>query len=256
MNIPLKELKSELRNNQEHCKQEYTYDNIMVSKSIFGLFSKMINKFEQSKSYQSGLFVKSISDWLDRKDNNKPLDNSIVDIMTGDIFMVDWNISYSPELCYEHPCVIIEVFDDFIFALPVSSQKQYLEIGYHPIKNKEGDINYRLVGSEEGFKKECIIHINQAKSISKTRLLYKIGSLPVDEFGNSELLLELKNELMNKYFQNEYNKLLSDNCELKRRVDYLSIQRKCHQSRADKYRNENEQLKKQIKELKSIVDKA
>lgn len=256
MNIPLKELKTELRTNQENCKQQSTYDNIIISKSIFGLFSKMINKFEQSKSYQSGLFVKSMNDWLDRKDDNLSLDKSFEDIKIGDIFMVDWNISYSPELCYEHPCVIIEIIDDFIFALPVSSQKQYIEIGYHPIKNCNGDKNYRLVGDDEGFKKECVIHMNQAKTISKTRLLYKMGSLSVDEEGNCSFLCELKNELINKYFQEQYNELLAANCELKRRVNYLSIQRKANQSRADKYRNENKQLKKQIEELKAIVDKA
>lgn len=255
MNIPLRDLKSELKNNTDECKQIFSYDNLVVSKSIFGLFSKLINKFEHTKSYQTGLFIKSIDDWLDRKDNNSPLDKNINEISIGDIYMIDWCISYSPELSYEHPGIIMEVMDDFVFVLPVSGQRQYIEIGYHPDTNIDGDKNYRIVNNKDGFKKECVVHINQAKTISKTRILYKMGSLTIDEYGECKLLQELKVELLNKYFPIEYNTLLNENNELQRRNEYLSIQRKCNQSRADKYRNENNQLKKEINELKSIIDK-
>lgn len=99
MQIPIRELKTQLRNNIDECKNTLSYENITVSKSIFGLFSKLINKFERTKSYQTGLFIKSMNDWLDRYEQcHKPLDAKIGDINVGDIFMVDWNLSYTPEL--------------------------------------------------------------------------------------------------------------------------------------------------------------
>lgn len=254
MQIPIRELKNEIKNNGDECKKISSYDNTIISKSVFGLFCKLINKFDKCKSYQTGLFVKSISDWLDRKDDNKPLDDSIQTISIGDIYMVDWNIGYSPELCYEHPCVVIEVFDNFVFALPVSGQKSYIEIAYHPKKNKDGDRNYILVSIENGFNKECAIHLNQAKTISKTRILYKMGSMVSDENDESLSLQDIKIELMNKYFPVEYNNILEENSIYKKRIEYLSNQRKRNQSRADKLRNENEQLKKKISELESILD--
>ena len=255
MNIPIRDLKSELKNNTDDCKHNFSYDNVIISKSIFGLFSKLINKFERTKSYQAGLFIKSMNDWLDRKDNNSPLDNNIDEILIGDIYMIDWCITYSPELSYEHPGIVVDIIDDFIFVLPVSGQKQCIEIGYHPETKTNGDRNYRIVNNSDGFKKECVVHINQAKTISKTRILYKMGSLTVDENGNSNLLQELKKELLNKYFQAEYNELLCENSELRRKNEFLSSQRKNNQSRADKYRNENIKLKKKISELESIIDK-
>lgn len=98
MQIPIRELKTQLRNNIDECKNTLSYENITVSKSIFGLFSKLINKFERTKSYQTGLFIKSMNDWLDRYEQcHKPLDAKIGDINVGDIFMVDWNLSYTPE---------------------------------------------------------------------------------------------------------------------------------------------------------------
>lgn len=256
MQIPIRELKNELRNNVDECKSINTYDNLVISKSVFGLFSKLINKFEKTKSYQTGLFIKSMNDWIDRKDNeNQPLDKNINDILVGNIYMVDWNLSYSPELSYEHPCVVIEVLDDFLFVLPVSGQKQYLEIGYHPISNPKGDKKYRIVDVQDGFSKKCVIHINQVKTISKTRILYQIGSLKSTEDGICELLNEIKEEMINMYFPIEYNKLLEENSEYKKDVVFLSEQRKRNQSRADKLRNENAVLKRKIVELQSIIDK-
>lgn len=256
MKIPIRELKDELKNNVNECKNTYTYENITVSKSVFGLFSKLINKFEKSKSYQTGLFIKSMDDWIDRNENDhQPLDSKIKTVNIGEIYMVDWNLSYSPELSFEHPCVIIEKLDDFLFVLPVSGQKQYLEIGYNPVDNLDGDKNYRIVDINDGFRKRCVIHINQAKVISQTRILYKIGELKTDDTGNCKLLDEIKLEMINKYFPNEYNRLLEQNNEYKRRIDYLSVQRKCNQSRADKYRNENERLKKELYKLQSYIDK-
>lgn len=256
MQIPIKELKQELKNNINECKNILSYDNVIVSKSIFGLFSKLINKFEKSKSYQAGLFVKSMDNWIDRHDKeNQPLDNKITSFNIGDIFMVDWNISYSPELSYEHPCVVIGLLDNFLFVLPVSGQKQYLEIGYHPIDKIEGDRNYRIVDISDGFNKRCVIHLNQAKVISRTRILYKMGALKTDKNNNCSLLEEIKTEMLNKYFPNEYNRLLEENSDYRKRNKYLSIQRKCNQSRADRYRNENEELKKKVCELQSIIDK-
>ena len=60
--------------------------------------------------------------------------------------------------------------------------------------------------------------------------------------------------MLNTYFPNEYNKLLEENNEYRRRLDYLSIQRKCNQSRADKYRNENKKLKREIEQLKEDLN--
>lgn len=255
MQIPIRELKKELRDKVDECKGTYTYDNVIISKSVFGLFSKFINKFEKSKSYQTGLFIKSMNDWIDRQDNeSQPLDNSIKSILVGDIYMIDWNLTYSPELSYEHPGVVIGIIGDFLFVLPVSGQKQYIEIGYHPVNNITGDKNYRIVDESDGFSKQCVIHINQAKVISKTRILYKIGELQVDENGSCNLMEEIKTTIFNTYFSVEYNKLLEENSEYKRQNLFLSEQRKRNQSRADKYRNENELLKKKISELEMIID--
>lgn len=257
MNIPLRGLKDELKNNVETCKRTPSYDNTIISKAIFGLFSKLINKFEKEKAYQSGLFIKSLDGWLDRKDNdNQPLDGKIKEINIGDIYMVDWNLSYSPELSYEHPCVVIEKIGDFLFTLPVSGQKQFLEIGFHPTERADGDKRYRIVNIADGFSKKCVIHITQAKSISSTRILYKIGSLKTDEEDICELLNEIKEEMINIYFPIEYNKILEERNFYEKENKVLAKLRKQYQSKADKLQHENEILQQKICEMQSIIDKS
>lgn len=256
MKIPIGELKTELKNNVEQCKNINSYDNIIISKSIFGLFSKLINKFEKTKSYQTGLFIKSMNDWIDRKNDNKPLSDKIEEVKSGEIYMIDWNLGYDPELSYEHPGIVVENIDNFLFVLPVSGQKHYIDIAYHPLNKPDGDKNYRLVDEKDGFNKLCVIHLDQARSISITRLLYKMGEIPIEQDGKSSLFCELKEYMLNKYFPNEYNNFLEVINEDKKRIEYLSIQRKCNQSRADRYRNENERLKKEIKRLENIIDKS
>lgn len=48
-------IKKQLKSDTDTCKETLPYDNITVSKSIFGLFSLLINKFERTKSYQTNV---------------------------------------------------------------------------------------------------------------------------------------------------------------------------------------------------------
>lgn len=254
MQLHVRELNKELKNNAELCKNTKATDNTIISKSFLALFTKLINKFERSTSYQTGIFIKSMSDWLDRKNNNEPRDSKITDINPGDIYMIDWNISYSPELSYEHPCLVLKNMEDFLLVLPVCGQKSYIEIAYHPTKNPDGNKNYRLVDTSDGFKKECVIHINQLKTISKERILSKIGviSSSNDEYN---LFDEIISSVIDKYFYEEYISVIEENSILKKSVDYLSVQRKKNQSRADKYRNYIKRLNKKHPELNIPLDK-
>ena len=144
MQIPIKKLKQHLKSNTEDCKQTQSFDHSIVSKSIFGLLTKMINKFEHMTEYESGLFVQSFDKWLDRKEVVNKAENNLT-VAVGDICMIDWSINYNPELSYVHPCLIIEDVNNMIFAVPVSSRQEIMNIAYHPSDNAAGDKNYRKV---------------------------------------------------------------------------------------------------------------
>lgn len=254
MQIPIKKLKQHLKDNADNCKHTHSFESSIVSKSIFALFNKFINKLEGMTEYEAGLFVQSFDKWLDRKDIVNKAEND-VKVTVGDICMIDWNINYNPELSYVHPCLIIEDINNLIFAVPVSSQQDIIDIAYHPIDKPEGDRNYRKVGTLDGFQKECVLFVSEAKVISKSRIINRIGRINCDLLDENGLFREIRWVMIANYFPYEYS-VMKDNVEIKQnRIDALDKTRRFQQSRADRYRKENIELKNRIKEFENNIDK-
>lgn len=253
MQIPIKKLKKYLGDNSDKCKHTHSFDNSIVSKSIFALFNKLINKLENMTEYEAGILVQSIDKWLDRKDIVNKAENDLK-VVVGDICMIDWNINYNPELSYVHPCLIIEDINNMIFSVPVSGQQDIIDIAYHPVDNPDGDKNYRKVNISDGFLKECVLFISEAKVISKSRIINKIGHLNCDLSDEDGLFREIRWNMVSNYFPYEYSVLRNTIEENENRINKLDATRRYHQSRADKNDNKIIVMQREIDELKKIVD--
>ena len=242
MNIPFRELSNRLKNNSDECKNAKAYDNNVVSHSFLGILSKIINRFENYSEYEVGLFVKSLDKWLDKKDIVNTPENSI-EINVGDICMIDWNMNYTPELSYIHPCIVIEDINNMISVLPVSSS--HYEEAYHPTDNPDGNKYYRRVDICDGFQKECTVYLDGMKVISKSRIIRKLGSLSCDLKDEIGLYREIRRNLLQIYFPYEIS-IINNTIDIKEeKIILLDKNRRFQQSRADKYRNENNKLKKE-----------
>ncbi len=251
MNIPFKKLAEYLKNNKTKCKQTRAYENNIVSHSLLGIIAKLINRFENCTEYEIGLFVRSFDKWLDRKDVVNTPENSTI-VQVGDICMVDWNINYTPELSYIHPCLIIEDINNMISVLPVSSS--HIDEAYHPISNPNGNKFYRKVDKSDGFKKECVIFLDELKVISKSRIINKIGSLTCDLKDEEGLFREIRWQIMGMYFPYEYS-ILRNTIENKEQVIAKTEKlRRVSQSRADKFRIRNNYLEKEFEKMKNMID--
>ena len=248
MQIPIRKLKDYLKDNTEDCKHSHSFDKSIVSKALFALFNKTINKIENMTEYETGLFIQSFDKWLDRKDIVNKSENDIK-VEVGDICMIDWNINYNPELSYVHPCLIIEDVNNMIFTVPVSGQKDIIDIAYHPIDNIDGDKNYRKVTTTDGFLKESVLFISEAKVISKSRIINKIGRLSCDLLNEDGLFREIRWNMIANYFPYEYSIMRNTIEEQQNRINALDKTRRFQQSRADKYRIKNIELNKIITNL-------
>lgn len=253
MQVPIKKLKQYLRSNADDCKHTHSFENSIVSKSIFALFNKLINKLENMTEYESGLFVQSFDKWLDRKDVINKTEND-VKVVVGDICMIDWNINYNPELSYVHPCLIIEDINNLIFVVPVSGQQDIIDIAYHPIDNVEGDKNYRKVDISDGFQKECVLFISEAKVISKSRIINKIGHLTCDLLDENGLFREIRWNMIANYFPYEYSVLRETIEESQDKIEKTEELKKLYQSRADKNNHRINVLQNEINKLQKLVD--
>lgn len=251
MNIPFKKLAEYLKNNTKKCKTTKAYDNNIVTHSLLGIIAKLINRFEDCTEYEIGLFVRSFDKWLDRKDVINTPENSTT-VQVGDICMVDWNINYTPELSYIHPCLIIEDINNMISVLPVSSS--HLDEAYHPTSNPNGNKMYRKVDKSDGFKKECVIFLDSLKVISKSRIINKIGTLTCDLKDENGLFREIRWQMLSMYFPYEYSILrntIEDKEEIIVKTEKL---RRASQSRADKYRIRNNFLENEFIKMKNMID--
>ena len=248
MQIPIRKLKDYLKDNTEDCKHSHSFDKSIVSKALFALFNKTINKIENMTEYETGLFIQSFDKWLDRKDIVNKSENDIK-VEVGDICMIDWNINYNPELSYVHPCLIIEDVNNMIFTVPVSGQKDIIDIAYHPIDNIDGDKNYRKVTTTDGFLKESVLFISEAKVISKSRIINKIGRLSCDLLNEDGLFREIRWNMIANYFPYEYSIMRNTIEEQQNRINALDKTRRFQQSRADKYRIKNIELNNIITNL-------
>lgn len=253
MQIPIKKLKQYLKDNTNDCKHTHSFENSIVSKSIFALFNKFINKLEGMTEYEAGLFVQSFDKWLDRKDIVNKAEND-VRIVVGDICMVDWNINYNPELSYVHPCLIIEDINNLIFTVPVSGQQDIIDIAYHPVDNIDGDKNYRKVDVFDGFQKECVLFISEAKVISKSRIINKIGHLTCDLSDENGLFREIRWNMISNYFPYEYSVLRETIEDNQNKIEKLEEYRRYHQSRADKNDHKIIKMQEEIEKLQKIID--
>lgn len=253
MNIPFKKLAEYLKDNKTKCKQTKAYENNIVSHSLLGIIAKLINKFEDCTEYEIGLFVRSFDKWLDRKDVVNTPENSTV-VQVGDICMVDWNINYTPELSYIHPCLIIEDVNNMISVLPISAS--HINEAYHPDTNPNGNKCYRKVDKSDGFKKECVVFLDGLKVISKSRVINKIGSLTCDLKDENGLFREIRWNMINMYFPYEYSILRNTIDDREQRIIKMEELRRAQQSRADKYRIKNRILENKITELENIIDKS
>ena len=255
MQIPIRELKKHLKTNADDCKHIHSFDNSIIAKSFFALFSKMINKFSVMTEYETGLFIQSFDKWLDRKDVINRSENDLK-IEVGDICMIDWNINYNPELSYVHPCVIIEDINNMILVAPVSGQQEKIDIAYHPEDNPDGDKNYRKVKVCDGFLKESVLFISEMKVISKSRIINKIGHLTCDLLDENGLFREIRWHMAVSYFPYEYTILRNTIEEQQEKLNKLESARRLQQSRTDRYRIQNLRLQARIEELEKNVDKS
>jgi hypothetical protein len=211
MGINYKKLNPSIKDKES--KDFKAFDSDIFLSSYIALISQMGNKIQDMSQHELGLYVKSLDTWLNKRNKNNKCDE---DVKIGDIFMIDWNINYKPELSYFHPGLIIGLSNEMVLVIPTSSKEKTIDQAYHPIINSTGDWFNRKVDKSDGFDEECVLLLDNLKSISKTRLLNKVGQLTCDLKTNDVLYQEIKNTLIENLFPHEFNMYIDMKNELER----------------------------------------
>lgn len=195
------------------------------------LFKSKINLFYYAKNhmrvYELSQWVISFNNYLKRKSGN-----FYKNFKQGDEIVVDFGFAYGDELAYKHHCIVLAQKKSKIFILPLSSNTSKLLDD----KGKQQP-EFCVAGVNEGFTKDVLILLNDARWISTNRVLTNaINQIEKD------YLNELKLMLLQRGFGDLYNHL-----------QHLESQKKKFVTFQENSAKREQDLKNEIKELKSQI---
>lgn len=110
-----------------------------------------------------------------------------VDVKVGDICYIDFGCAYVNEIGYQHFGLIIAIFHNKAFVVPMSGNQGAYANAYAK-DNPGGKRHLMRLGKQKGMNKNSVLFINDAKWINTARIIDVKAHL--DRY--SELFLEIK----------------------------------------------------------------
>lgn len=110
-----------------------------------------------------------------------------VKIKVGDICYIDFGEAYVNEIGYQHFGLILTMFHNKAFVVPMSGNHTAFLQAYSK-ENPKGKRHLMRLGKIKGMNKESVLFINDAKFINTARIIDVKAHLD----RNSELFLEVK----------------------------------------------------------------
>ena len=136
---------------------------------------------KQETQKNQNFMAKSLERWTKRRNWYKFQNQNA--LRHNQIIFVEFGYSYSPELAYQHPALVLAKNNLFCKVLPITSNEDKFRLAYHPIENPNGQKTYyRLPKGLCNLEKDSVILINQIKTISCGRIISIIDTagLPND----------------------------------------------------------------------------
>jgi hypothetical protein len=178
-----------------------------------------IKGIKQLNAYESASIIKSDSTWLQKYSFTKYLnkDKKEVKIDIGQVCYLDYGKAYNGELAYYHYGLCISKKEGKILFIPITSGAGWVYDCYHPTKNPNKSKKNRTAYEKEGFSKDCVLMINDAKFLSAGR----ISELDV-KIEDTEVLHSIQNQLFSVCFPTinvNYSNEIKNNVKLKERLN-------------------------------------
>lgn len=213
-------------------KTKDAFDDSIALSSCLKLFSNIIFEFQSLKLNEIALFVNSMNHWITNKTyltNTKYKPGTVIEYECG--------LNYQGELSYRHTGLVIEEFDKKIVVIPSSSTKSLID---KSSKKENGLWYYVLVGKKEGFDHDCVLILNDMKTISKKRVIASFNNITKGKDG-LKIFDTIKLEILRHYFPKQI-------LEKENIIKDLSDQN-------NKIKNLNEQLQKDVYEKSEKIKK-
>ena len=142
-------------------------------------------------------FTNSIDHWIKGRSAKKKTRNC----SEGTIVEVEFGLTYKTETPYRHSALVIKEYANKVVVIPSTSKQEYWDKGYHPTSNPSGDKEYFRVTVTDGFDHNCVLSMNDYKTISKNRIISTCGNMDISS--ESCLYRQIRKILLHDIFADE-----------------------------------------------------
>ena len=174
-------------------------DTSEVLASYLQILSNLIYAAERLSESEMAMIVSSLNRWITKKDISVNHSYGV-----GKIVQMEWGNNFSPELSYKHPAVIIEEWTNTVLVIPTTSNPTKVAVAYHPTDNPSGKWYYRKVGVAEGFAHDCALILNNAKIMSRARIISISGAISGNLSDDSNVFREVRKTMIKNFFSKEW----------------------------------------------------
>lgn len=181
-----------IKGNDSKFKNLKLMDDEKLKKEFFTSFKNYELKLSTESAYEIALWIES-----NEKHLSASKQNNFTKYRLGEIILVDlgWN-NYDREFAYIHPAIVINETPTKIFIVPCSSGS--------PRKDKKGNIypEFEIGTSKDGFEKDTVVMLYEAKYIDKNRVISRLGKT------SKQFFEKIYNKLFQQLFEPIYYKIL------------------------------------------------
>lgn len=220
----------------EHIEKNKTNKSIKYSVIMLVAVQYMHNYIQGLKrqnAYDAASILFSDMNWMRKCHTTVSYDDNKKQIIPkiGHTYYIDYGNTFAGELGYYHHGLCIGVKDNKFLVVPIRSGDDIFPQSYHPTNNKNGNKKYRQGLMSDGFPKDCVLLINDAKFISRARIDKEI--ITISDTVLSDIQMQVF-QIMYPTIHQRYQSLIKNN---------------------DEYKKRNKELEKQVHDLKFRINK-
>lgn len=209
--------------NTERNKNKKTRKIASIILAAIQLMENYIKGIKNLSAFDASSIILSDANWMRNNRRTDFLDENgnKITIKIGTIYYLDFGNTFSNELAYFHHGLCVGKKEGKLLIVPMTSGAKYFSNCYHPVNNPTANKKYRQALKTEGFEKDCVLKLNDAKFISPGRFDKETVTIDTDVLKQiqKQLFSIQFPELYQKFYNNEkklvkYEKQISDQKEL------------------------------------------
>lgn len=189
--------REKLKKFEKSKTRKKAFTDSLVLSSFLKIMHAFIEVGSKMSIVEMARFTNSIDHWIKGRSAKKKTRNC----SEGTIVEVEFGLTYKTETPYRHSALVIKEYSNKVVVIPSTSKQEYWDKGYHPTSNPSGDKEYFRVTVTDGFDHNCVLSMNDYKTISKNRIISTCGNMDISS--ESCLYRQIRKILLHDIFADE-----------------------------------------------------